>query len=614
MKKKSLSLIKVFLPFLRPFLWKYVYAGSLTVLSAAAELTGPLVLMILIDYVIPSKDHTVLTWFGLGFILLYLFRSTLDFLRGKAMAVIMENVIRNIQAHVYKHVQTLPLSSFDARKTGYLTNRVFNDSQQLSSLTGGTFISIIINSCVALGTLCVVFVLNWKLTLVAVSVVPAFVLIIKIFNRWIRNLSRDIQEEKSTVYGEIQENFAGIRVIKSFGLENKRGQCVEDSLDRNKDLSIKLGILNGLNISLVLACTTVGGVGILWFGSSMVMGEALTVGELMAFSAYAVNIYGPVRNLMGINVGIQQSLGSAERIVELLDEKPHVSRNLDAPYFQFEGNVSYRNVSFAYNSSGRSNQLVLKNIDMEVKAGETIALVGQSGAGKTTILNLLSRFYDPVEGEVFIDGHDLRDIHSDALKDQIGIVAQDDFLFSTSIMENIRYGNLAATDGEVKEAARKANAHLFVEDLPEGYNTVVGERGLGLSGGERQRISIARAFLKNPTILILDEATSSVDSKTENLIKESLYDLMKDRTTFIIAHRFSTVVDAGKIVVMDQGKIAASGRHEDLYANSPIYKNLYDEQLSGLQNSGITRIVQDDMTEIIIDRGPKDKKIVTIHV
>jgi len=614
MKQTSFSLIKVFLPFLKPYRWQYLYTGLLTVLSAAAELTGPLVLMVLIDHIIPSGDRTQLMYFGLGFILLYLFRSLLDFLRGKSMITIMESVIRNIQAHVYRHVQTLPLSSFDDRKTGYLTNRVFNDSQELSSLTGGTFISIVINTSIALGTICVVFVLNWKLSLVALSVVPLFVLLIRIFNIWIRTLSKDIQEEKSTVYGEIQENFAGIRVIKSFGLEKKRGQYVEDALSRNKDLSIKLGTLNALNISLVLACTTVAGVGILWYGSTMVMDTTLSVGELMAFSAYAVNIYGPVRNLMGINVQIQQSLASAERIVELLDEKPHVARNENAPYLEIKGQVCYRDVFFTYNTDGRNREQVLKGINLDVAVGETVALVGESGAGKTTILHLLSRFYDPQEGQILIDDHDLRDIHSDAIKDQIGIVAQDDFLFSTSILENIRYGSLDATDEQVKEAAYKANAHVFIDDLPDGYKTVVGERGMGLSGGERQRISIARAFLKNPRILILDEATSSVDSKTENLIKDSLYDLMKGRTTFLIAHRFSTVLDAEKIVVVEKGEIVSIGRHEELYNNCNTYKALYDEQISGLQSNQVTRIVQDDMTEIIIDRGPQNKKIVTITV
>jgi len=613
--KTSWQTIRHFLPFLKPYRFGYLITGLLTALSAAVELTAPLVLMVLIDHIIPSGDRGKLAWFGVGLIGLYLLRSGVDFSRGRMLIVIQEKVVRRIQEQVYQHVQNLPLTAFDKKKTGYLTNRVFNDAQQLSTLSGDTFISILINTCIAVGTVFVVFSLNWELTLVSVSVVPVFAFIVHYFNRYIRNLSKDVQEEQSKVYGEIQENFAGIRVIKAYGLEKERGNKVGNAISRNMLLSIKLGTLNVINRSLVLACTTVAGVTLLWFGSTRVMSGGLTIGELMAFSAYVVNIYGPIRNLMGINLSIQAALGSADRIIELLEEQPAVVDESQKPRPDLVGQVTYQDVSFHYGDHLPEGQdPVLDDIDITFRAGETVALVGRSGAGKTTFLNLLMRFYAPKEGVITIDGYPLGDLHSSVLTGQIANVAQDDFLFSDTITQNIAYGRLGATEEEIREAALSANAHDFIMSLPDGYDTIVGERGHGISGGERQRISIARAFLKNPKILILDEATSSVDSVSERLIKESLERLREGRTTFIIAHRFSTVLDSDRILVLDAGKIAGVGTHTELYGKNACYTSLYDEQLSGIQQNMVTHYQQDGLTEIIVEQGPKNKRIVTVHV
>ena len=611
----SWQTIRHFLPYLKPHRLGYLITGFLTAVSAVVELTAPLVLMILIDHIIPSGDRGHLAWFGVGLIGLYLLRSGVDFSRGRLLIVIQEKVVRAIQEKVYQHVQNLPLTSFDTKKTGYLTNRVFNDAQQLSTLSGDTFISILINACIALGTVFVVFTLNWELTLVSISVVPVFAFIVHYFNRYIRSLSKDVQEEQSKVYGEIQENFAGIRVIKAYGLERERGAKVGNAITRNMRLSIKLGTLNVINRSLVLACTTVAGVSLLWFGSTRVMSGSLTIGELMAFSAYVVNIYGPIRNLMGINLSIQAALGSADRIIELLEEKPAVIDETSKVRPDLVGQVTYQDVSFHYGDRLPDGQSpVLDEIDITFRAGETIALVGRSGAGKTTFLNLLMRFYEPKKGLITIDGYPLGELHSSVLTSRIANVAQDDFLFSDTIEQNIAYGRLGATEDDIREAAVSANAHDFIMSLPDGYDTIVGERGHGISGGERQRISIARAFLKNPKILILDEATSSVDSVSERLIKESLERLREGRTTFIIAHRFSTVLDSDRILVLDEGRIAGVGTHPELYGKNTCYTTLYDEQLSGIQQNMVTHYQQDGLTEIIVEQGPKNKRIVTVHV
>jgi subfamily B ATP-binding cassette protein MsbA len=583
------------------------------VISATTDLVAPLVLLILIDRIIPQKNPMLLAEFGLAFIGLYFLRSLVDFVKGKLLVIFREDVVRSMQRKLYENIQNLPLSIFDREKTGYLASRILADTTAASTLAGETPIAILINLLLAAGTISIVFIMNWRLTLIAVSVVPVFAVGVNRFNKYIKQVSHKVQEERSRVYGDIQEGFAGIRLIKAFGLEKFRSSQVEKSIDSNRTLNIELGVLTALSTAVVLLCTTFAGVLILWYGSYQVIAETLTLGQLMAFSAYTVNIFGPIRNLMGMNLNVQTSLAAAERVFDLMDKNlvPEEKQG-EMTEVRFNGNVEFRNVSFRY----EPNRQVLRNINFEAQVGSLVALVGESGAGKSTLLNLLARFYDSYEGEILIDGIDIKRVKRETLLSQFGIVLQETFLFSTTIYENIRYGNLMATEAEVVEAAKAANAHQFIVGLPRGYQTQVGERGTKLSGGEKQRIAIARAILRNPRILILDEATSSLDSKSENLVREALTNLMRGRTSFIIAHRFSTVLSADKIVVLERGEIAGIGSHKELYLHSRTYRLLYDEQLSSRKGEEDPSTVPEGVriSKMTVSEDGKGQKMVTIEM
>lgn len=608
-----IAIVKGLFPFARPHLKKYITAGVLTVISASADLAAPLVLLILIDKIIPQKDPTLLAKFGLAFIGLYFIRSLVDFTRGKLLVTFREDVLRDMQRKLYDSIQKLPVPVFDEEKTGYLASRILTDTTAASTLVGETPITAFINLLIAAGTFSIVFIMNWRLTLIAVSVVPAFTFGVNWFNKYIKEVSHKVQEERSRVYGDIQESFAGIRLIKAFGLEKFRFNAIEKSVDKNRGLNIKLGVLTALSAAIVLLCTTLAGVLILWYGSYQVIVGTLTLGQLMAFSAYTVNIFGPIRNLMGTNINVQTSLAAAERIFELMDKNiPGQKKETGMTELRLHGDVEFKNVSFSY----EPDRQVLRNIDFRVAAGTMVAIVGESGAGKSTLLNLLAGFYDSYNGEILIDGIDIKQIKRETLLEQIGIVLQDTFLFSTTIHENIRYGNLNATEAEIIEAAKAANAHQFIVGLPAGYQTMAGERGTKLSGGEKQRIAIARAILRNPKILILDEATSSLDSKSENLVKEALANLMKGRTTFTIAHRFSTVLSAKKVIVLDSGELVGIGSHQELYLSSEIYRRLYNEQLySYKEEKNISATSAEfPVSKMRISQGRDGQRTVTIEL
>ncbi len=608
-----ISAIKRLFPFAKPYIRKYIAAAGLSVISALTDLTAPLVLLILIDKIIPEKNPSLLAKFGLGFVALYFLRSFVDFIKGRSLTVFRENLVQAMQRKLYENIQSLPTSIFDGERTGYLASRILADTSAASSLAGDTFITALINLLLATGTISIVFIMNWKLTLIAISVVPLFAAGLSWFNKYIKQASRNVQEERSRVYGDIQESFAGIRLIKAFGLEKLRSNQVEKSIDRNRSLNIKLGVLTALSIAIVLFFTTFAGVLILWYGSYQLIAGNLTLGQLMAFSAYTVNIFGPVRNLMGTNLSVQTSLAAAERVFELMDKNASIEKREDEiTDLTLNGEVEFRNISFCYEPGHQ----VLKNIDFSVEAGSVVALVGATGSGKSTLLSLLPRFYEANEGEILIDGVDIKRIKRETLLEQIAVVAQDTFLFNTTIYENIRYGNLKATEAEVVEAAEAANAHHFISGLPNGYQTRVGERGANLSGGEKQRIAIARAILRNPKILILDEATSSLDSISENLVTEALTNLMTGRTTFIIAHRFSTVLSANKIIVLDQGKVEAIGSHAELYLSSPIYRHLFDKQLISRKEEKTPFALAEGMpiSKMTVNDIANGQKMVTIEL
>jgi ATP-binding cassette, subfamily B, bacterial MsbA len=420
--------------------------------------------------------------------------------------------------------------------------------------------------------------LSYRLTLLTLVVVPLMLVAGILFGRRIRNISTEVQDRLADATAVLEETIAGVRVVQSFARERyeigRFREAIEDafrtSMRRAQVRSIFLPIISFLGFSALVL--------VLWYGGQQVVQQQISPGDLVSFLFYSASIAASLGTFTGLYSQLQEAVGATQRVFGILDTAPDIRDKPNAVRLPaIRGEVAFEHVSFSY-SGGDEDGPTLHDVSFRVQPGEIIALVGPSGAGKSTLVNLIPRFYDPVQGSIRIDGHDLRDVQVASLREQIGIVPQDTLLFSGSIQENLRYGKLDASDAEMYEAARAANADTFIRSLPDGYDTLVGDRGLKLSGGQRQRIAIARALLKNPRILILDEATSALDSESEGLVQEALERLMQRRTTFIIAHRLSTVKIAHHIIALDQGRIVEQGTHDELLARDGLYNRLYNLQ------------------------------------
>jgi subfamily B ATP-binding cassette protein MsbA len=445
-----------------------------------------------------------------------------------------------------------------------------------------TLLSLVSQTIMFVGGIVIIFVMAPQLTLLMLAVVPVAVLGMILLGRLVRTISRQVQDALADVTGTAEEALGGVRTVKSFAREPYEIQRYDQGVEKLFGLAVKrvrIRSILGPIIGLV-AFSTVAIV--LWFGTRAVLAGTLTPGQLISFLLYTMMIASPIATYTALYSQLQQAIGASERVFELLDTPPEMQDAPDAIALpQVKGEVRFETVSFDYRDSaapageGEARE-VLQEIELVARPGQVVALVGPSGAGKTTLVNLIPRFYDPTAGRILIDGHDIREVQIRSLREQIGIVPQETSLFSGSIGENIRYGKLDATQAEIEQAARDANAHDFIARLPQGYDTLVGERGMKLSGGERQRVSIARAILKDPRVLILDEATSSLDSESEQAVQEALDRLMQDRTTFVIAHRLSTVTRADKIVVLASGRIVEQGAHAELLAREGgLYRRMY---------------------------------------
>ncbi|HZO91939.1 MAG TPA: ABC transporter ATP-binding protein [Chthonomonadaceae bacterium] len=482
----------------------------------------------------------------------------------------------DMRRKLYSHMQTLSLSFFEKSQTGKLMSNITNDVSALDQLIGGSFVNVIQDMVTLVGVMFFIFRMNWRLSLVALAVYPIYILNYLAFIKRIKQTSHDAREQRDVVYGDLQEKLAGVLVVKSYAKERYEVRQFAGETRSLLGLNVRL---SALSTALWAIAEFIGGTGtalLLWYGGHLVIVGQLTPGELMAFYAFIGGyLYSPTLRLIQINDQIARTNAALWRIFRTLDTQPNVSDKPGAvPLPPMRGDVHYENVWFEY----EPGQPVIKGVNLEVKAGEMVAFVGQSGSGKTTMINLLQRHYDVTGGRITIDGYDLRDVQLKSLRRQIGVVIQETILFNTTIRENIRYGRLEATDAEVEEAARAANIAHVIEALPHGYETRIGEDGIKLSGGEKQRLAIARAILSDPRILILDEATSALDSETEALIQEALDRLMAGRTSFVVAHRLSTIVKADKIVVMEKGVIREMGSHAELLALGGIYAGLYNQQ------------------------------------
>ncbi len=484
----------------------------------------------------------------------------------------------DMRRKLYAHMQTLSLGFFEKSQTGKLMSYITNDVAALDQLVGGSFVTVVQDSVTLIAVIGIVFFKNWQLALIVLSVYPVYVLNYLLFIGRIKSTHHEMREQRDVMYGDLQEKLAGVQVVKSYAKERFEVRQFIGETRSLLGLNVRIGAMSTALWTLAEFIGAVGTALLLWYGGRLVIRGVMTPGSLMAFYGFISGyLYGPTLRLIQINDQIARTNAALWRIFRTLDTRPNVEDKPDAPALPpIRGDVHYDHVWFEY----EPGQPVIKGVELKVEAGQLIAFVGQSGSGKTTLINLLQRHYDVTGGRITIDGMDVRDVQLHSLRQQVGVVIQETILFNTTIRENIRYGKLDATDEQVEEAAQAANIAHIIEALPRGYDTKIGEEGVKLSGGEKQRIAIARALLSDPRILILDEATSSLDSETESLIQGALDRLMVGRTSFVVAHRLSTIVKADKIVVMEKGEIKEAGSHAELLAQGGIYAGLYNQQFA----------------------------------
>jgi len=574
-RAKALRILR----YLRPYISLEILLVFTMLLGVLLSLIDPLIIKIIIDNVLINSNKSLLHFMAALILLLFVFKAANRILTSYSYTFVGQRILFDIRNQLYQHIQRLSLSFFSKTKTGEIISRVGNDVNSLQSIVTSTVISAITDSVTLVFICIIIFFLNWKLALLTISVLPFFTITLIIFNKRIRLKSKEVREKVADLVSFFQETIATMKLVKAFAKEKLESRRHVRKSKKMINLRIQMSLLGTLAGAVTSFCASLGSVLILWYGGYLVIEGELTIGGLVAFLTYSGRLFGPINGLVDLNITVQTAMASVDRIFEYLDIEPEIRDKEDAkPLVITKGEVRFSNVSFFYRADERHDEMVLHDISFTIGPGETLAIVGPSGSGKTTIANLLMRFYDPGQGSIGIDGADLRDVKVKTLRKEIGIVSQETLLFNTTIKENLRYGNKNAGEAEVIAAAEAANIHKFISSLNEGYDTVVGERGVKLSGGEKQRVSIARAILKNPKILILDEATSSLDTESEKLIQQSISRLTEKRTTLMIAHRLSTIVDAGKIIVLRSGKVVESGNHQELIDHKGVYQKLFMSQ------------------------------------
>src|SRR5438132_1236176 len=569
-KKPSIAMYRRLLRFVRPYRINLVLAAALLILSTVLGLVWPQVVLRVLD--VGLKDAALLDELVLGLIAILLVRAAIDGLRGYVMTWTGERVIFDLRMEIVRHLQSLSLSFFTRRKTGELMSHVTSDATLVHGVITQTIISVLGQVLTLVGGLVVIFVMNWRLALLTLVVAPPIGLIGQYLGRRIRAISRAAQDAQGEAVGVLQEAIAEVRTVQAFTREDYESARFNDKLMITLGLVLQRARLSSTLFPLIGFLGFAASIVVLWYGGHQVIRGEATTGELVAFLLYAGMVAGPVGGLAGQWTQVQEAFGAADRIFALLDTAPEIQDRPGAVTLPAaEGRIAFEDVSFRYDKG----PLVLTNVSTTFDAGKTTALVGPSGAGKTTLVSLVARFYDPTEGRVTIDGHDLRDLTVRSVRSQIAVVPQEPILFATTVAENIRYGRLDATDAQLFAAAQAANATEFIDRLPEKYETIVGERGVKLSVGQRQRIAIARALLRDSPVLLLDEATSSLDNQSEYLVQEALARLMHGRTTIVIAHRLTTVVRQYRLHLLDRGKIVEDGTHAELIAAKALYWRLY---------------------------------------
>jgi subfamily B ATP-binding cassette protein MsbA len=509
-------------------------------------------------------------------IIVYFLKGVSYYGKSYLVSYVSQKAIKDMRDDLYSHLHNLSLSFYSKNKTGDILSRVTNDVKNLESSMIKTTVGSVDKVFTLIGGILYLVYLNYRLTIFLIIILPFITYVITKFNYKLKKVSRRVQIKIADVSDVLQETLSAVRVVKSFGREEYEFERFSSENQANFRAKMKKTQYGAILTPLVEFLAAISFTAILWYGGYEVMQGRMTASELIAFFTLLLTISEPLRSITKLSKRMQQLFASAERVFEIMDTESELREDDEnkIELTHVKGEVVYDNVSFSYNE----DEVVLKDINLTAKPGEVVALVGHSGAGKTTMVDLIPRFFDPFAGRMRLDGYNLRDVKIDSLRNFIGIVPQETILFSGSLRDNIAYGDLKADEEAIQNAAKSANAHGFIMGFPDGYDTVVGERGVGLSGGQKQRISIARAILKNPKILILDEATSSLDSESEALVQEALEHLMENRTTFIIAHRLSTIRNADKIVVVEQGEIMEMGNHQELLNKQGKYASLYQGQ------------------------------------
>ncbi len=563
----------------KPYRFRFYLATVMVLVASAIWLTVPLGLRELLDAVFEDGNRQLLNLLAVGLFGLFIAQALFSFAGNYHLEWVGERVVTDLRKKVYEHLHRLGFKFYAERRLGEITSRLTNDVGSIRTALTDSLPQLFTITFSLVGSMALMIMLNWRLSLVIFATVPLITIATRYFGQKIRNLSRSIQDDLADSTAVAEDALGSIRLVKAFVREDYEVERYQNAVEKLFGTARRKVVLTQLfwsGVGILFMSTLVI---IFWYGGVEVLAGRLTAGDLVAFIIYALNISRSVSQTSRLYAAVNTAAGASERIFELLDEIPEINDLPEAISVQkVNGNVRADDIWFGYDDHRR----VLKGISFDVEAGQTIALVGPSGAGKTTLLNLIPRFYDPQKGAIFVDDYNIRDLKVKSLREQISIVPQEIHLFGTTIKENIRYGNLEASDDEIIQAAKDANAHEFIMENENGYDSLIGEKGVKLSGGQRQRLAIAQAILKNPTILLLDEATSSLDSESEALVQEALYRLMLNRTTFVIAHRLSTVQDAHRILVMDDGEIVETGTHIELIEKGGLYSHLYALQFKDL--------------------------------